>query len=83
MFGKDYILEHVISEANKRTKQEMYEVYMSDIGLALVSALGAKGVKRYYDYIHQDKQESKPADEIVQDISRRAGLTQKGGGEHD
>lgn len=79
LMGANYILEHVISEANNRMRREMYEVYMSDIGSGIVTALGAKGVRRYYDYIHPPKAETKTAQEITDDIIARAGLKRKGG----
>ena len=62
----------------------MYETYITDIGQGLITALGAKGVKRYYDILHPASAEAKTAQEITDDIVARAGLKRrkKGGDAH-
>lgn len=74
MIGSIYVIEHCMASLDQKYKQEAYQIYVTDIARAVCMSLGAKNVKRYYELIHPPKEETRNAQDIVAEISQKAGL---------
>ena len=73
MLGIDYILEHCVAFYKAEHKEELFRVYITDCLAAIIKGKGGT-VKRYYDIVHPQKQDTRSAREIADDIVARAGL---------
>lgn len=80
MFGKQYVIEHVIAEYNNRMEQLAYRSYTSDVLKAIAEMMGANIPKRFAELINNETvEETKTGDEIALDVINRAGLRAKDG----
>ena len=58
----------------ERAKTEAYRVYETDCLCAIGKSLGVEIGRRYYDILHPDKDEDKPADVIIEERLNRFGI---------
>lgn len=87
LFGVDYIFE-VLNDLNAKTK---YEVYVTDTLCLIAREIAAIGggeidIQRYHDTIRPQAESSKSdgrtAEEIVDKVTKNAGITIIEGGEN-
>ncbi len=66
LFGADYIAQHVQEQWQKYNEELIYRIYMTDA----IKAMGESKclTVRYYDIINPKDEETKTAEEIVDDI---------------
>jgi len=83
LFGNRYVIDHVVAEHNKRTKDEAYKVYASDLLKCLAETWGAQIPYRYADMITPQAEEQKSGDEIALEIITKLGLKGKADGLHE
>lgn len=74
MLGSGYVIEHCVAVLAKERKTEEYQVYMTDCVAAIAKGLGAKISRRFYDIIHPTARDNRTPQEIIADITARAGL---------
>ena len=74
MLGSGYVIEHCVAAVRRKSRQQAYEYYTTDIFRALAMMLGAKSVKRYADIFEHKAEDTRSPDEIVADITEKAGL---------
>lgn len=71
--GIGYVIDHYISYFHKEQKEKAYKVYVTDV-LRTISENTAKSVggsyvkMRYLDMIDPPKQETRTAEEIIENI---------------
>ena len=85
LYGAEYIFDLATTYA----RQSVYETYVTD-AMRLICSLKASerrieiDMPRYYDILHPAKKEpEKSADELAEDVLRRAGITITGGDEDE
>ena len=67
-----------MSKATQQAKDTAYRVYVTDCLKLIAENTGNISLKlRYYDIIQPKKADTRTGDEIVADISKRAGLVVK------
>jgi hypothetical protein len=66
LLGADYIAQHVQEQWSKYNEELIYRIYMTDA----IKAMGENKclTVRYYDIINPKDEETKTAEEIVDDI---------------
>lgn len=84
--GKRYVIDYCISRWKREAKQEAYQSYIAEVLRLMgenvaVLARGSYIRSKWTDLTKEDKQDNRSADEIAEDIIRRAGLSL--GGEPD
>lgn len=72
--GIDYLIEHCVAAISRRNRREAYEVYVADCLRLSAMGMVAKSITRLYDILHPAPVDNRSADEIVADITARAGL---------
>jgi len=78
--GKRYIIDYCISRWKRESKDEAYQGYIAEVlrllgENAAVLAHGSYIQSKWTDLIKENKQDNRSADEIAEDIIRRAGLS--------
>lgn len=74
--GIGYVIDHYISYFHKEQKEKAYKVYVTDV-LRTISENTAKSVggsyvkMRYLDIIDPPKQETRTAEEIIENIRNK------------
>lgn len=84
--GREYLIDHVISELENERKHMVFQVYVTDVlrGILQVTAKLGGGnveVERYAKLIEPVKDEKRTSEEIIDTIQSK--LTQMMGGEDD
>lgn len=80
LFGKQYIIDHCVTEYNNAQRQEAYEIYVSESLRAIAENTAAlAGGGRYMkagfmDIIKPKKQDKRTGEEIAADVIKKAGL---------
>lgn len=74
MLGSGYVIEHCVAEINKRNRADNFRYYMADCAAGVLIRLGVKDVKRLYDFEHSMPEDDRTPEEIIDDITARAGL---------
>ena len=74
MLGSGYVIEHCAAAIKARNQDEGYRIYTTDCLCAVVSALGGQHVLRFADWLHPKPEDNRDAQQIVADITARAGL---------
>lgn len=71
MFGRGYVIDHLMSAHRAKQEERLYRVYVTD---ALKSHL--KLNKRYYDFINTStkSKDTRSGDEIAFDVIKKCGL---------
>ena len=72
--GAEYAIRQCLMAYNQRKREEAYHVYMSDCLSAVARYCGAKVNKRFYDILYPQPLESKKAEDIVSDLTKKMGL---------
>lgn len=67
-------MDYCISAFSALQERRNYEIYMSDVGAALISYLYRDKYPRYYDLIHLKEEDNRSGEEIAADIIARHGL---------
>ena len=73
MLGSGYVIEHCVSVFKEKKRQEVFNVYLTDCLAGILIGRGAK-IKRYYDILHPAKNDNRSPNEIVDNITNRAGI---------
>lgn len=82
LLGNGYVIEHCIAVFQKAEQEKLYRIYTTDC-LKLISENTAGFVngkamsKRFYEIAYNDetsKQPEKSAEEIVEEVTKNAGL---------
>lgn len=77
LLGSGYVIDHCVAAYTERQRREMYEIYVTDALYSLITvwSTNAKDVmKRYYDLLHPQKEDTRTGQEIAEDIIKRHGL---------
>lgn len=74
LLGSGYVIEHCVTAFRLKKEREALAVYVTDMLRSIVMGLGAKGVKRWYELIHPPKVDNRAPEDIVKDITAKAGL---------
>lgn len=74
MLGSGYVIEHCVAEIKKRNRADNLRYYMADCAAGVLMRLGVKDVKRLYDIEHPTPEDDRTPEEIIDDITARAGL---------
>lgn len=74
MFGSGYVIEHCIAAINADRIDSIYRSYVSDCLQAIAKCWGVQVSKRYADIIKPAQKDNRTAQEVVDDITMRAGL---------
>lgn len=74
MLGSGYVIEHCVAEIKKRNRADNFRYYMADCAAGVLMRLGVKDVKRLYDFEHPTPEDDRTPEEIIDDITARAGL---------
>ena len=75
IMGSGYVIEHCIAAFRVRQRAEAYQIYVTDCLAALAGGFsGAKGVKRFAEILYPPKEDKRKPQDIVTDITKRAGL---------
>lgn len=77
MLGNDYLIDHCLASIKRKSRRDAYEIYTTDIYRALTIQLGATSVRRFADIVNPKPVDNRSAEEIVADITERAGLVVK------
>lgn len=78
LLGADYVIDHVISEHNRRFEERAFRNYMGDLLKVLAEGKIAQIQYRYADLIDESKEKNeKTADEIALEVIAKAGLKGK------
>ena len=64
LFGRRYVIDHCISAFRIQAEEKIYRVYVTD---GLRALCGGQG-DRYYDLITPGKEETRTAEEIIDNI---------------
>ena len=83
MFGNRYVIDHVVCEHNKRSKEEAYRIYVGDLLKCLAETWGAQIHYRYTDMIAPQVEEQKSGDEVALEVITKLGLKGKTDGLHE
>lgn len=59
---------------SSRNRREAFEVYVADCLRLSAMGMVAKSITRFYDILHPAPVDNRSADEIIADITARAGL---------
>lgn len=68
------MIEHCVAALKAKARRDAFEYYTTDIFRAIAMSLGMKGVKRFADLMEPKHEDTRSAEEIVADITARAGL---------
>lgn len=79
LFGKRYVIDHMVAEHNQRGQEQLYRAYTSDVLKAIAESIGVVVYHRYEDLIATPSEEEKTADEIAMEVMKKAGLRTKDG----
>lgn len=74
MLGSGYVIEHCVAEINRRTRAENFRYYMADCAAGVLMRLGVKDIKTLYEIEHPTPEDNRAPEEIIDDITARAGL---------
>jgi hypothetical protein len=78
LFGSDYVIDHVMAEAEDYFHEKVYRHYVTEMLRSLVGSWGNPVSMRYLDMIEQKEPEEKQTgDEIALGVIKRAGLKVK------
>ena len=77
LLGVEYVIDHVISEHNKRLEEFAYRNYTSDLLKVIAENMGVEVNSRFADFIQIGEKDERSADDIVLDIMKKAGLKGK------
>lgn len=83
LFGRGYVIDHVVAEHNNRMKGEIYKFYVSDLLKCLAESWGANIHYRYADMIDPQTEEQKSGDDIAYEVITKLGLKGKTDGLHE
>lgn len=72
--GRGYVIEHCVAALRAKARRDAYEFYTTDLYRAIAMSLGMKGVKRFAEIVEPKPEDTRSAEEIVEDITARAGL---------
>ena len=64
--GREYIIDYCVINYKDRADEKIYKVYVTD-SLKIIGSLN----KRYIDMLSLTPSESRTADEIISDLSRK------------
>ena len=82
LFGSDYVIDHVMAEAEDYFHEKAYRHYVTEMLKSLAESWGTPVIMRYLDMIEQkEPEEELTGDEIALGVIERAGLKVRGGGE--
>ena len=90
MYGRGYVIEHVVASFRKNQEELRYKVYVTDALKTLtentmrrlIPGVGTVEYGAYMQnrwYAKEEPQDERSGDEIAEEIIRKAGLTLKGG----
>lgn len=68
------MIEHCMAALKTSSLEEVYKIYITDCLKVMVQQWGAKVSKRYAEIINPAPVDTRSANEIVDDITSRAGL---------
>lgn len=70
MFGKNYIIDHILSEVSAENKEQAYRIYVTDMLRAILGWTGNKVEVRYADIVNAtpDREETRTPEEIIESI---------------
>ena len=74
MLGSGYVIEHCVAEINKRNRADNFRYYMSECVAGVLVRLGVKDIKTLYEIEHPTPEDDRAPEEIIDDITARAGL---------
>lgn len=74
LIGINYLFDHCGSVVAEKKRFEAFECYVTDCLSAIVNGLGGKISKRFYEVLHPPKYDDRSAQEIVDDVIKRAGI---------
>ena len=72
--GSGYVIDHCVSVAISKNREESYRIYVTDCLRGIAMGMGAKSVTRFADIIHPPKHDDRNVEDIVGDITAKAGL---------
>ena len=76
LFGRDYVIEHCISEINSRYKEELYRQYVTDTLRACAKGLGTEFNISYRELmdsiVKTAPEDDRSADDIISTIKKKA-----------
>ena len=78
LFGKGYVVEHCIAFLQRQRKQEELTFYVTDalmyISQNTANVAGGKALqKRFYDVINAKPEETRTAQDIINNIKKKLG----------
>lgn len=76
LFGRDYVIEHAVSEINRRAKEDVYRQYVTETLRACAKGLGTEFTVGYKDLLDsmrpQAPEDNRSADDIISTIKKKA-----------
>ena len=69
LYGKGYVSDFCISLFLKEQEQKAYQMYITDCLRILVNSMGCKLNARYIDIIEPKPEETRTADEIIEQVT--------------
>ena len=77
LFGREYVIEHMIAEHDNRMHEKVYRSYTADLLKVIAESMGATVSQRYTDLITEEPQETMSGDEVALQVIKKAGLKVK------
>lgn len=78
MCGSIYVIDYAVAALEIEAKDNAYKYYITDMLSAMAKSIGVRVRKRFYDIIHPAPVDRRSAEEIIADITARAGLVRSG-----
>ena len=75
LFGRQYVIDHAVSELNSKRKEEIFKTYVTDALVFIAKAQGMEISPRYADVMKSltAKPEQRTSEEIISDIQTKLG----------
>ena len=74
LLGVAYLTDALTYAVNERKRTEAYMIYETDCLQLIGKSLGIEFNSRFYDILHPEKIDNRPAEEIAEDRLERFGI---------